>query len=276
MAGVSGPCPTCQNTIAAPLPEAAPIANPEPFSQTPQEGYQPAPQQPIPAQQIPQQAPPQQAPPQQAPPQVYSSPQQAPPQAAEEQFSRGPAPGGLPPNRSAGQIPQQQGASNAADPRSLNVAAGAAASQRGRAENLSDQGSPAKPVQAKRRFWPVIVFPILFIGLSLAVIWLILDLAGFFKPDEAKDKQSIINPSESILGEAASNKIPAGSPPARLPEPPSSTSPPTAIPLPDEEIKHDERDLSDPSEVPSSLPDLTADKKKKQPKKVLISLVKTA
>ncbi|MDB4373745.1 hypothetical protein N9Z50_01925 [Akkermansiaceae bacterium] len=148
----------------------APMASPDffapqqPNTQVPSHHQAPAPQ----LQQVPQSL----------PEETYQAPAQSTPSPAQD-YRQAPAPGNIPPSRFVGDSPHQQPARSAADPRSLNVAAGAAASsQKSRADDLSDCGAPATPIKTKLRIWPTIIFPLLFVAPACATIYLILDLGG--------------------------------------------------------------------------------------------------
>ena len=259
MAGVNGPCPTCHNTIAAPHPQPVvkqPMATPTLIT-TPPLQQKSAPQQKAPAPQTsPAIAPVQQGfnrtRPNSQPTQSYQS-AQSPLQ-----------PGVIPASRPLGATPHQQHIESSVNPRAFNASCDSGLGR----EN--DDVAPTL-VRTKRRIWPAFVFPLLFIGLSVAVIYLILDMMKVFEPVVQPEPE--LTPNESLISETLST------PPARVPVeapeitlPPPVTDPSVGPTLPTEvtpdspeipkELEHDKRDVNTPDEVPSELP-LAAKKKEK-------------
>ena len=268
MAGVNGPCPTCHNTIAAPHPQPVakqPMATPTlitpPGGGSPPLQQKSAPQQNAPAPQTsPAIAPVQQGfnrtRPNSQPTQSYQS-AQSPLQ-----------PGVIPASRPLGATPHQQRIESSVNPREFNAACDSGLGR----ENNDVATTPVRTKRrTKRRIWPAFVFPLLFIGLSVAVIYLILDMMKVFEPVVQPEPE--LTPNESLISETLST------PPARVPveapevTPPLPVTDPSVGPtLPTEvtpdspeipkELEHDKRDVNTPDEVPSELP-LAAKKKEK-------------
>ena len=262
MAGVNGPCPTCRSTIAAPHPQPVakqPIATPTP---PPTAGGSPSLQQ---KSNLQQNAPAPQTAPAVTPVQQgfnRTRPDTQPTLSC--QSTQAPLQSGaIPAIRPLGASPHQQRIESSVNPRAFN-----ATGDSGLGRKSVDVGL-LTPIRTKRRIWPAFVFPLLFIGLSVAVIYLILDMMKVFEPEVQPEAE--LTPNESLISEALSNPpalVPAEAPeatpavtdPSVRPTPPTEVTPDSSeIP---KELEHDKRDVNTPNEIPSELP-LAVKKKKK-------------
>jgi hypothetical protein len=229
MVGVSGPCPTCRSTIIAPHPQLGaqqPMVAPNLDTAYREES---------------------------SPLRQGGAPQQSGSTQSYQPATQHLQAGALPPNRPLGETPHQQRTGSAADPRAFNATGDSGV----RRENTV---APVNPVRPKRRIWPAIVFPLLFIGLTVAVIYLILDMMNVFEP-EVQPTEPGLTPNESITTKAPPTvALPVKDPQA---SPPVIAIPPGEV-IPDslegpKELKHNELDVNTPDEVPTKLP-LTAKK----------------
>lgn len=237
LAGVTGPCPHCQAMISAPHP--TPVQQPFP-AQTPVPQSQPG-----------------------QPPQQYGGDtaqyQQTPPQqqALAQPQPQGPVPGGIPDGRPEGTPPMKQDVSSAAMPQPQVVPA-----ERTRTHS-------ARPV--KRKVWPTVIFPAVFLLLAAACVYFILTLMGILKfgDNPLKESPAIsevekentedpleINPVKTSAGTQTG-------PDPQDDEPTPSPAPPEPVPaVPEPKIgptplEHDPQDVKKPGEVPADLPDIT-------------------
>lgn len=166
--------------------------------------------------------------------------------AAQAAFQGQPAqqlqPSGLPPERPPGAVPHNQPISSPAQPQPQ---------QRAAPVNME----PAQRQQAhKRKIWPTILFPGLFLVLAAAVVYLVLDLMGilnFREKTPTPDVGSPITKTSPIVSDAG------------VPVIVDPVEEPTHSPIPVESVtptplEHDPQDIKKPGEVPTDLPDLAS------------------
>lgn len=234
LAGVTGPCPHCHTSITAPTPipaapQAAPVAVAAPVS-VPTDYQQPA--------QYPQAQPP--AEPQPTPPQNIPQP--------------------IPSAEATPQPVQQQDA-----PLHRDASTAEAQTEQNKIPLSSSLQPTGQSNHGRRKIWPGIVFPALFLALAAVVVYLILDLMGILK--FGKDTVEKAPPLETAS--SSSNHGPQINPtliskPVSEPvlEDPTFEDPAITEPISDPiapdpgPILHDPQDINKPGEVPDGLPDL--------------------
>ncbi len=227
-------CPSCNTGLTVPA-NLAGVTGPCPHCQAAITAPHPvpvAPQQ-VPANPVAQAPAPQDYPQQQAPPvQTYEAQTEAE----------------IPSERPPGQPPHKQAVNTQAEPTPARAAP-------------VDMEPAPRTKHKRRKIWPTLLFPALFLLLAAAVVYLILDLMGILDFGDKTPKEqepssitqttpepvpTILPPEEEIEATPISETVIAPE------EEPISVSPAKLEPL-----EHDPQDVKKPGEVSTELPDLT-------------------
>lgn len=163
----------------------------------------------------------------------------------------------IPAERPTGQVPHSQKVETASKPTPARA--------------IPKDAPPVAPVDQKpskrRKIWPSIIFPSLFLILSAVVVYLILDLMGILNFDDKnlKEKESETlslkapdsSPSSSLV-DSTKTSTPSTEVPIMIetPEPADLSIPTSTAPSSTPSLKHDPQDLNKAGELDSDLPDL--------------------
>lgn len=124
----------------------------------------------------------------------------------------------------------------------------------------ADQSKTDRVHPQKRKVWPAIIFPAIFLLLAAACVYLILTLLGILDFGDQQTPEELPVPATEETGPNEAAKIGTQTPPATPDVEPTpeaaSTLPETDLPVP-VPLKHDPLDIKKPGEISSDLPDIT-------------------